>query len=363
MRFSAVLILAAGVYCGAVLADAPLLSLKPEQAARAGLQTRPLAELKDGGEYLLPAQVVIDPRRLEILAAPLAGIVTRIAVLSGEYVKKGQLLGQLRGAQLLELQRDFLAARAQAETADEARRRDEALFNDGIIPRSRLSQTLSIQRQAAAALAEKKQSLSLAGLGDPGDNSSGVTGLVSLRAPFDGVVLESPVQPGQRVESNTLLFKLGALDSLALEMQAGPTLAGSIHPGDAIVLDGCPRAGKVTVVAPSLTGASQSILVRGELVNPAGCVRPFQQLQVRVRPGRKAKQSGWIIPREALVRQEGQTWVFVAVDKGFQPHPVTLVEEFEHGLRIEGDLAAKTEIVVKGVSALKAVWLGLGSGG
>ena len=56
------------------------------------------------------------------------------------------------------------SAIAQAETAAESLRRDEALLGDGIIPQSRLSQTRLQHSQAVAQLAEKRQSPRLAGL-------------------------------------------------------------------------------------------------------------------------------------------------------------------------------------------------------
>lgn len=339
------------------------LTLSAEQQRQMGVATRQLSEMKANGEHVLPAQVVIDPRQLEVLAAPLAGIVTRVGALSGETVKKGQVLGELRGAQLLELQRDFLAARAQAETAAESLRRDEALLGDGIIPQSRLSQTRLQHSQAVAQLAEKRQSLRLAGLGEPGQGAANFNGSVTLRAPFDGVVLESAIQPGQRVDSNALLFKLGRLAPLGLEMQAPPAVAAGMRKGDVITIAGCANQGRVTVVAPSLTGISQSVLVRGELAKPAGCVQPYQQLQARVQSSADtATPHGWVIPREAVVRHQGQTWVFVADGKGYRPVAVKLAEEYEQALSIETDLPPRSALVVKGAMALKALWLGLGGG-
>ncbi len=360
----ALIFLLASVGSAMVLAAEPaaVLNLSADQQRQMGVKTRTLSDLKASGEYPLPAQVVIDPRQLEVLAAPLAGIVTRVGALSGETVKKGQLLGELRGAQLLELQRDFLAARAQAETAAESLRREEALFTDGIIPQSRLSQTRLTEKQAAGQLAEKRQSLRLSGLGEPGQGAANFNGIVALRAPFDGVVLESAIQPGQRVDANALLFKLGRLSPLGLELQAAPSIAASVRVGDRIVVANCANPGRVTAVAPSLSGASQSVLIRGELAKPAGCVQPYQQLQVRVQSTASNAPTGWVVPREALVRHQGQTWVFVVEGKGYRPVAVRLVEEYEQTLRVDAELPAQSALVVKGATALKAVWLGVGQG-
>lgn len=362
MRAFTVVLVCLSVHLALAAEPTATLSLSAEQQRQMGVVTQAPGELKASGEHVLPAQVVIDPRQLEVLAAPLAGIVTRVGALSGETVKKGQLLGELRGAQLLELQRDFLAARAQAETAAESLRRDEALFADGIIPQSRLSQTRLTEKQAAGQLAEKRQSLRLSGLGEPGQGGANFNGVVALRAPFDGVVLESAIQPGQRVDANALLFKLGRLSPLGLEMQAAPSIAASVRVGDKIVVANCATPGRVTAVAPSLSGASQSVLIRGEVAKPAGCVQPYQQLQVRVQSAAGNVPSGWVIPREALVRHQGQSWVFVAESKGYRAVPARLVEEYEQTLRIEADLPAQGALVVKGATALKAVWLGLGGG-
>lgn len=338
----------------------PLIAVSPEQAKRGGVATQRLQELQVTDGHSLPARVVIDPRHIEIMAAPLGGIVTAVRVLSGEMVKKGQLLGRLQGAPLLGLQREYIEARGQAELATEARRRDEALFAEGIIARARLQQTQAMERAGAALLSEKRQALALAGLGEPGSAGS-LSGAVELRAPFAGVVLDSPAQPGQRLESAAVLFKLGRLDALALEIQATPFLVAGVTPGDPVQVPGCPQPARVTAVAPQLAEGNQSILVRAELKGAAGCVHPYQQLQVRVRPSASHHGSGWVLPTSALVRHQDKTWVFTAVQGGYRPVAARLLDEADKSVRVEVALSADSPVVVKGAATVKAVWLGLGA--
>ena len=84
-----------------------VIRFTPDQVNRAGVVASTLADMKAGGADRLPAQVVVPPSQIEVMAAPLPALVGAVSVAYGETVKKGQLLARLRGAQLLELQRDF----------------------------------------------------------------------------------------------------------------------------------------------------------------------------------------------------------------------------------------------------------------
>lgn len=338
-----------------------LIRITPEQAGRIGIATAPLGEMQVPGGIRLPAQVVVPPAQIEVIAAPLPAMVAAVRVAHGETVKKGQVLARLQGAPLIELQREFAQARAQADLAGESRRRDESLFADGIIPQSRLSAARTAERQALLAFAEKRQALRLAGLSEPGEGGA-LASAAEIRAPFDGVVLEAPVQPGQRVDAMTPLFKLGRIAPLWLEIQATPAQAAGLAPGDAVSVPGCPSGGRITVVTPHVDAHDQSLRLRAELPFRVACVRPYQFVQVDVRPKETASSYAWRVPASALTRHLSRTWIFVAVPEGFRPVVVQVLEETAQSSRIAAPVDPTVNIAVKGVAAIKGAWLGLGAG-
>jgi RND family efflux transporter MFP subunit len=340
-----------------LFAAADEIRLSPAQARQAGILTATLAEQKSFANLRLPAQVMVPPGQVEVVAAAVPAMVAAVKVAYGDTVKKGQSLLRLQGGTLLELQRDHLNAIAQAQLAAENRRRDEALFADGIIAQSRLSATLAGERQAVALAAEKQRAMQLAGMAG---SAKEVTGIAELRAPFDGVVLEANVQPGQRVDAMTPLLKLGRLAPLWLEIQAAPAQAAGIAAGDTVNIPGCTQAGRVTLVAPQMQAASQSLLIRAELRKPEACIRPFQYVQAEIRPARQLDEKTWRLPAAALVRHEGQVWIFVEAAGGFRPVPVKLLDETSDTALLTADLAGDTRFAIKGASTLKASWLGLG---
>lgn len=337
-------------------ADDGLVKLSPEQVKSMAIATQPLSAFGTGGERRLPAQAVVPPRRIEVLAAPLPGLVVAIEVAYGETVKKGQPLARLRSTEALALRREYLQARSQADLAAESLKRDRALFDEGIVAGARLSASAANERQAAAQLQEKRQALKLMGLSE---TAEGMADTLTLAAPFDGMILESPVQAGQRVEANTPLFRLGRLDALGLEIQATPAQAAGLAPGDAVAVPGCAQHGKLTLVAPALNAASQSLLLRAEMPKIGACLKPFQYTQVEIIPGRPG--SGWRVPNTALTRHQGQSWLFAETPGGYRPIPVRVQDETEKTSLIAAALPANTKVVIHGLATLKAAWLGLGA--
>lgn len=338
---------------------ADVIKLSPEQAARSGIETAAVGELGRVGGLRLPAQVVVPPAQVEVIASPVPAMIVAVGAAYGETVKKGQLLARLQSAQLLELQRELAEAEVQAGLAAENLRRDESLHADGIIAQSRLSATRAAERQAAMRLSERRKALRLLGAADAG--AAALSGNAVVRAPFDGVVLEAEGRPGSRVDSTTPLFKLGRLSPLWLEIQASPAQAVGIARGDAVRVAGCPRPGQVIVVAPQLQAASQSLLIRAEFRQPEACVRPFEYVQAEIESARKLAANTWRVPPNALVRHDGRAWLFVAVAEGFRPLAVKLLQESPEAALVEAELAPTARLAINGVATLKAAWLGLGA--
>lgn len=355
------LLLMAAANAVAAFAAEELIAISTEQAKRGGIVTAALTDMKATGGIRLAAQVVVPPAQMEVISAPLPALVSTVRVAHGETVKKGQVLAHLQGAPLLELQREFAQARSQAALAAENLRRDESLLADGIIAQGRLSATRAAERQAALALAEKSQSLRLAGLTEPRAGGSLASG-TDIRAPFDGVVLEASAQPGQRVDAMTPLFKLGRISPLWAEIQATPAQAAGIAVGDEVGVPGCPSGGRITVIAPQVDAHDQSLRLRAELPYRVPCVRPNQFVQVDVRPAETSTSYAWRVPAGALTRHLSRTWVFVEVPGGFKPVAVQVLEESAQSSRVAVPVDASARIAIKGIATLKGAWLGLGAG-
>lgn len=341
---------------------ADFIALAPAQAKALGVETRPLAAADTGSAAGLPAKVVVPVEQMRVVAAPLAGLLTQVGAVAGQTVKKGQMLARLASPSLLQVQRDYLQARQQADLAQRSLARDEQLFKEGIIAEARLQASRASQAQAAVAARELQAELRIAGATAGGGS---LTPEVAVSAPLDGVVLEASAAVGSRVEAATALFTVAQLNPLWLEIQAPAALAGNLKEGAAVRIAGSEASGKLINVGRQISPGSQTVTLRARMDAGLDSLHPGQMVEATVAAAPQAgatagKSATYRIPQAAVVRQAGQAWVFVqtaGARPGFQATPVSVAGNAGADVLVSGSaLAANAAVAVKGVSALKSAW-------
>ncbi|MFN4325594.1 MAG: efflux RND transporter periplasmic adaptor subunit [Azonexus sp.] len=304
----------------------------------------------------LPALVVVPNAQMRVIAAPVGGLIDRLAVAPGSRVRKGQVVAHLSSPQGLELQRDALQASSQAGLLQQSLKRDEQLFAEGLIPESRVQATRAAAAQAAAQASERRQGLALAGLA-PGQ----LGGSLALVAPIDGVVLEQSAQLGQRVEASAPIYRIAKLSPLWLEVQAPLNLASRLREGAPLKVVGTDVVGRLLAIGKAVDPASQTVLLRAEVGKGSEQLIPGQAVAVELAA---AGSAGLRLPAAAVISHEGQSWVFVqgtdnAQEVQFVPRPVRVLGQGGDSVQVDG-IQPGEKIAVKGVSGLKAIFTGVG---
>ncbi len=170
------------------------------------------AKLGDTPQQIVISGTVVADQRADV-TADTAGKVINVMVERGKRVKQGEPVVQLdvRNAALgaREAQANLASARAQRSLAQEECKRTQTLFDKGAITKSeydrQMTQCTSALQQVSAAEARAQMM-----------RKSVTDGLV--RAPFDGVVAEKMVAPGEWVNPGRPLFTLVDDDPLRIEI-------------------------------------------------------------------------------------------------------------------------------------------------
>jgi RND family efflux transporter MFP subunit len=292
--------------------------------------------------------VLVPANQQRVLAAPLPGLVVALNASVGDTVRAGQVLAVLRSAQVQELHHDVHVARNQAALVGGQLTRDEQLFKEGLIARSRLDTTRS-----QAALAEEQHEERMLALTQAGGSPQGESSRITLTAPISGVVLERPVVVGQRVDPASALYRLARLAPLWLEMQVPTTDAQAVRIGDAVRWAGGEGSGKVIAIGHAVDPATQTVLVRAEFSQPPAGLRVGQAVEAllqRAAPGLSQ------VPVAAVVDDGGGASV-VFVDAGagrYRVQPVQVVSTAGGMTAVRG-LPAASAVVVQGTAALKSL--------
>lgn len=332
--------------------------LSEAQISKLGIVTAPLPAQSSGEISGIPAQVVIPGDQLYTISTPLSAMIEQTLVGVGDIVKKGQVLARLQSPAFIEAQRSLLQAHMQSQLTAENYQRDQALWKDGIIAESRLRATRSQHNEAKAVLTERRQTLKLFGMSDPEIeqllSGNDLNSRLSITSPINGVILDKSASSGQRLDAATPLFKVAKLSPLGLEIQVPLSSSGNIKVGAAIDIPAYSASGKVAAIGRSLSGGSQTILVRALIDKGTENLRPGQYVEASITTADNNNMKQWNIPNSALARLGDQPVVFVRTSGGFRAHKVSVKLEGAQRSLIDSDLKGDEMIAVQGVSTLKS---------
>jgi len=357
-------------YCAVVQAEGTVsLGLSSTDLDRLGVvleAPRSVAEIEVAAG---PAEVVIPPAQQIVVSSTISGVLTRFFVAEGDSVEAGQPLAEITSAELLELQHDYVEAAVAAELASAQRQRDLGLRTDGIISERRLQESVAAERAATTSLEQIRQQLVLGGmtaadlrrLHDSGELSSTLT----LTAKFAGVVIEQMSDLGTRVDALAPVYRLADLSRLWLEVHVPQERAVAIEPGMRVVATSASRtfAAEVVQVGRVVDAASQTVVVRAGIDNTGLVLRAGQFIPARVLDTTSEGTAALAVPNAAIVRLDGDAFVFVAANADVSAWPIEIIAEDGINTYIRGSFDADTRIAVGGVAALKSVWMAAMDGG
>lgn len=345
------------------LAQAPeLLELGPQQIQAFGIET---VAVRAAGRTLgrnYPAKVTVPNAQLRVVSTPLDGVVEALLVAEGETVARDQPLARIRSGDLLELQTAYLETRSRRLLAAETLARERQLHAEGIIARRRLLESEARHREHRNAEERDQQALGLAGMTAEAIHelarTQGLDATVEVRAPLAGVVLEQLATAGQRLMAADPLYRIGHLSPLWVEIHVPLDDLGDVAPGSRVELPVPGIDARVITVGRMVHGTDQGVLVRAEVSQGSGRLRPGQFIEARL--ALEVDGDALRIPAGAVVRHGGATYIFTRRAGGFLPMAVTLVMQEGDEAVIRAPLEPGAAVVSRGTAALKAAWTGGG---
>ena len=260
-------------------------------------------------EVLTLTGMVAADQRSDV-TADTQGKVINVMIERGQRVKSGQAVVQLdvRSAALSakEAAANLAGARAQKELADEECERTKTLLAKGAITQSeydrQMTQCRAAQEEVSATQARTEMMAKTV-----------ADGLV--RAPFDGVVAERDVSPGEWVQPGKPLFTLVKDDPLKIELSVPEAAVTAIKQGErvevvAVAHEDKTYGAEVTRIGAEI-GKTRSLIVEAQLDKGSDLV-PGMFAEAHVVIGQTPRV---VLPDKAVVKR-GKQWHAFVVKNG-----------------------------------------------
>ena len=241
------------------------------------------------------------------------GQITQILVKSGDRVSQG--------APLMQIDPRRQQAAVSSQEADRAAREAEVAFARQQAQRARDLYTagaVSKQEQERAETELRTAEANLQALQAQVRQQQVQLRYFTIAAPTAGIVGDVPVRVGHVVTLQTILTTIDQNQTLevyvSVPIERAPALKNGL-PIQILSSDGKAKLASTAVnfISPHVDDQTQSILVKGQVQNPAGTLRAMQYVRARII---WKTADGLVIPVTAVLRVSGQFFAFVAEDAG-----------------------------------------------
>lgn len=285
-------------------------------------------------------QIDFDEQALTRIGASVTGRVTQINAQLGNEVKKGDTLALINSSELSNSQLAYLKARSEKEFHRRTVQRAKTLFEADVISAAELQRRESEYEVASAQTRAAQDQLRVLGVNLKAMEELATTGAIdsvaSVMATIKGVVVERKVTTGQVVQPADVLFTVADLSRVWAVAQVPEQQVAQVKVGQSVrievpALENEKLIGKLIYVGQTVNPESRTVLVRTELDNTSGRLKPsmLASMLIESTPTKRV-----VVPITAVVREQDADYVFIEEKPGsFRLKPVRLSSE-HNGQRV-----------------------------
>lgn len=308
------------------------------------VKTSEVEKLMMAPERKVPAMV--EAKYIATLKTEYKGTIDSMADV-GSFVKKGDVVAALVDSQAKlvqdELQAQVESTKARLQFVQSENVRLTNLGQQNMVSGSDLEQNKSDLIEAKNNLEQAKSRLS--------QHLDQVEKL-TIKAPYDGVVMSQLAQPGQLVSSGNEVADFMQSDKKEIVVNVPFKYRARISNGSTWKIEtteGRTVDAQISRFVPAATGSSHTIEVRLSVENSQ--LWPGEAVNVLVPV--QARQEVIAVPRDALVIRNNGIFVYTVVDN--KAHKVDVIPGIAQGemIQVKGLLSEGDEVIIRGNERLR----------
>jgi cobalt-zinc-cadmium efflux system membrane fusion protein len=331
---------------------AELFTIPQEQMAHVQVLTVQPATLER--TLRLTGAVAYNSFRTTPVISQVSGPVSRVAVVPGQRVRKGDPMLYVASPDFSQLRTNYLKAKDAYALAQKANARAQDLYQHHAIAEQNLEQAQSAEIQASGDLAAAQAALKVMGVTDPDTLMQGPPSFeVPVRSPIGGEVVEQDVAAGQLLQAGaTQCFMISDTGNVWVLVNVYQKDLPFVRVGDTVAIqtDTYPETfhGRISYVASSLDPNTRSLQARIETNNPGEKLKKDMYVSATVSAGSIANAIA--LPDAAVLRDsENQPFVYAAAGSNqFGRRAVTLGESLNGQTQITSGLKAGDQVIGNG---------------
>lgn len=331
-----------------------LVELTPEQIKNAGIaigrsEQRVLSSL-------LKVNGVIDvpPQNMVSISVPLGGYLRSTKLLPGMHVNKGEVIAVMEDQQFIQLQQEYLTAKAKSVFISNEYDRQKELNQSKATSDKVFQQIESDYKSQRILIRSLSEKLKLIGIDPEGLNENTLSRSINIYAPLDGYVSKVNVNIGKYVTPTDVLFDIVNPTDIHLALTVFEKDVNKLFNGQKVIT--------YTNNNPNEKHNAEIILIGKDLSLERSVVVHchFEQYDKTLLPGmymnaeiELKSANANILPEDAVVSFENKQFIFIAKGNNiFEMLEVKTGNAKNGFIEILGSDISSKKVVIKGAYSI-----------
>jgi cobalt-zinc-cadmium efflux system membrane fusion protein len=334
-------------------------------AQKAGISTAKPIKTKSAPTVNSFCELEYDKNSYAHISPLSKGIVKRVYVDVGSNVKAGDVLLEIFSDEIAMAKASYLEAIVNYQLKEKSYKREERLVKEkisanreyqnaeAIFKVAQLNKNTTHQRLLNFGLSEKE----VESISKSLDSSS----LLSIRAPYDGVILNRNAVKGEFVQLGKPLLTMADISKMWLEMSIPMDRSAHVKIGNDVkaLLDnfnGEMVEGKITWVSPSVDEHSRMIKARAIVQNPDNKLKSNMFGKATIFVG--SKENALRVPKNSVYSIDDKQFLFVKVEEDlYDLRRIKVGNRAKSSVDILNGIDGDDDIVVAGTFTMVSEYL------
>jgi cobalt-zinc-cadmium efflux system membrane fusion protein len=188
--------------------DGNVVVLTDAQYKNAGIETGRIESQPVSTVLKLNGKIDVPPQNMVSVSVPLGGYLQSTKLLAGMHVNKGEVLAVMEDQQYIQIQQDYLVAKAEL-VYDEAEYNRQKELNQSKASSDKVyQQALAKYQKQTVLIGALEQKLRLIGLNPEKITAARISKSINIYSPINGFVTAVNVNIGKYVNPSDVLFEL-----------------------------------------------------------------------------------------------------------------------------------------------------------
>ncbi|GAB0173261.1 Nickel-cobalt-cadmium resistance protein NccB [Helicobacter trogontum] len=286
-------------------------------------------------------------------------VVVNLYKRAGENVKKGEPIAEISSNALSELYFSLQNTYSRFQIAQEVERKDKELLRQGVISQRAYQTSYLTMNELRLKMNEIRASFNIFGINP--DNPRGQYGFL-VRASGSGRLSVVPTQIGQKIPAFTPYIRIAKPDNdnVLLRIRVPQSRLRSVQQGFSVFNDRGDKIGIIESISSVIDKQTNTISAVARVEAKSFRVGEIVEIYVAGSVGGEAI----VLPDDCWIKYGDDYLAFLQVANGFQPVPITILEERDGAAVVQGGgLKVGTKVAKGSLVLLKGVMAGLGEDG